>query len=94
MLMPVLIARIALAAPVATSNSAGSHDVALPFSLGYVFTATQSVNVTALGQFDVLGNGVVSTAKVALFNWDTGVKLAETTLAGAVLEERRKPMVR
>jgi hypothetical protein len=75
------------AAPAATSNIAGNHDVALPFSLGYVFTVAQSVEVGALGQFDVLGNGAVGTAKVALFNWDTGAKIAETTLAGATLEE-------
>lgn len=83
----VLTLRAAVAAPAATSNSAGNNNVALPFSLGHVFTVSQSTNVTALGQFDVLGNGAVGTAKVALFNWDSGAKLAETTLAAAVLEE-------
>lgn len=93
--MPILAALAVMAAasaplnaaPAATSNSAGGQQVALPFSLGYVFTVGQSVEVTALGQFDVLGNGALSTAKVALFNWDTGAKLAETTLAAAMLEE-------
>lgn len=83
----LLTLRTALAAPAATSNFAGSNDVPLPFSLGYVFTVNQSVHVTDLGQFDVLGNGAVGAAKVALFNWDTGAKLTETSLAAAVLEE-------
>lgn len=82
-----LALQAAAANPAATSNIAGNNDVPLPFSLGHVFTVSQSKNVTALGQFDVLGNGAVGTVKVALFNWDTGAKLAETTLAAAVLEE-------
>lgn len=73
--------------PTAISNIAGNKDVGLPFSLGHVFTVSQTVDVTAMGQFDVLGNGAVGTAKVALYNWDTGAKLSETTLSGATLEE-------
>lgn len=70
-----------------TSTNAGSTDVPLPFSLGYVFTVSQNMNLTALGQFDVANNGTVSTAKVAIFNWDTGVKIAETALTGGSLVE-------
>jgi hypothetical protein len=84
--MGVMI-KAAVAAPAAVSNSAGNNNVPLPFSLGYVFTVGQNVNVTALGQLDVLGNGTVGTAKIALFNWDTGLKITETTLAGSMLEE-------
>ena len=69
-----------------TSVSAGSR-VNLPFSLGYRFTVTQNLDLTALGQFDISGDGFDSAAKVALFNWDSGAKLVETTLAGAALEE-------
>jgi hypothetical protein len=69
-----------------TSNSAGNK-VNLPFSLCYRFTVTENLGLTALGQFDVAGDGFNAAAKVALFNWDTGAKLVETTLAGAVLEE-------
>jgi hypothetical protein len=92
LLLPFAVVLCAIAAPVhagpaATSNIAGNSNVALPFSLGHVFTVSQVVDVTALGQFDVLGNGAVGTAKVTLFNWDSGAKLAETTLTGATLEE-------
>lgn len=74
------------AVPAVTSNNSGTV-VNAAFSLGYVFTVNQNQELTALGQFDVAGNGAVATAKVALFNWSTGAKLVETTLAGAVLEE-------
>lgn len=70
-----------------TSTNAGNTNVALPFSLGFVFTVSQNMNLTALGQFDVAGNGTVGTAKVSLFNWDTGAKIAETALTGGALEE-------
>jgi hypothetical protein len=70
-----------------TSTNAGNADVPLPFCLGFVFTVGQNLNLTALGQFDVAGNGTVGTAKVALYNWDTGVKISETTLSGGALEE-------
>jgi hypothetical protein len=74
------------AVTVVTSNSAGNK-VNFPFSLGYRFTVTENLNLTALGQFDIEGDGFNAAAKIALFNWDTGAKLVETTLAGAVLEE-------
>jgi hypothetical protein len=70
-----------------TSTAAGSTTGNSSFSLGYVFTVSSNQNVTALGQFDVKGDGVISTAKAALFNWSTGAKLAETTMAAATLEE-------
>ena len=70
-----------------TSTNAGNTNVPLPFSIGFVFSVSQSLNLTALGQFDVANNGTVSTAKVALFNWDTGVKITETALTGGGLEE-------
>lgn len=70
-----------------TSTNAGNTNVPLPFSLGFVFTVSQNLNLTALGQFDVANNGTVGTAKVALFNWDTGVKITETALTGGALEE-------
>ena len=70
-----------------TSIGAGNADIALPFGLGYEFTVASNHEVTALGQFDVKGDGAVPTAKVALYNWDTGAKLVETTLAEATLEE-------
>ena len=58
-----------------------------PFTLGYRFTVNEAMSLTALGQFDVAGDGVDSSARVALFNWGTGDKLFETTLSGAALEE-------
>lgn len=70
-----------------TSTGSGNADVPLPFALGFVFTVNQTMNLTALGQFDVAGNGTVGSAKVALFNWDTGVKITETSLSGGGMEE-------
>jgi PEP-CTERM motif len=75
------------AAVAITSTNAGNTDVPFPFSLGFVFTVGQNMNLTALGQFDVAGNGTVGTAKVALYNWDTGTKITESTLTGGALEE-------
>lgn len=83
----VVTSATADAAVAVTSISAGNTNVPLPFSLGFVFSVSQNLNLTALGQFDVAGNGTVGTAKVALFNWDSGAKITETTLSGGTLEE-------
>ena len=70
-----------------TSNSAGSVN-GNPFSLGYRFNVDSDIAMTAVGKFDVEGdNDVGSASKIALFNWDTGAQLFETTMAGAVEEE-------
>jgi hypothetical protein len=74
-------------AQTAVTSDAAGNKVNLPFSLGYRFTVTENMDLTALGQFDIEGDGFNAAAKIALFNWDTGAKLVETTLAGAVLEE-------
>lgn len=70
-----------------TSDAAGRHDVPLPFCLGYVFSVSEQTSVKALGQFDVAADGFSNGAKVSLFNWDTGEKLVEIGLSGALLEE-------
>lgn len=82
----VLAAMVVTSAPAnaavaVTSISAGNTNVPFPFSLGFVFSVSQNMNLTALGQFDVANNGTVGTAKVALFNWDAGTKITETTLS-------------
>lgn len=82
----LLAAISAKAGIVVTSDKAGASFNS-PFSLGYVFTVNSQLSLTALGQFDILGDGAVSTSKIALFDWDTGAKLTETTLADAVKEE-------
>jgi hypothetical protein len=51
-----------------------------PWTLGFSFTATQNLTVTALGAFDYLGNGFIDAHQVGI--WDSnGTLLASTSLS-------------
>ena len=65
---------------VAIDSTGGYSKLISSFSLGYVFTANSAITVTALGKFDISGNGLVSNALARLYNWDTGAEIVSITI--------------
>lgn len=66
--------------PAWTAENPGTAGPASDFSLGYRFTVTGTIQLTHLGRVDYDGGGLVVPALARLYNWDTGVALAETSI--------------
>lgn len=53
------------------------------FTVGYTFTLSQSVIVTSLGYFDLLGNGLVENHQVAIYSSNGATQLVTATVTTA-----------
>lgn len=74
-------AQFALADPLYTFSGITATDTDIPVTLGFTFTANQTVTVTSLGWFDYEGDGFQSSHTVGIFDKKNGNLLTSATLA-------------
>lgn len=79
--MVLLVVGLHASIPAVSIDSTGGYSkVTSSFSLGYIFSADSAISVTALGKFDISGNGLASDALACLYNWDTGAAIVSVTV--------------
>jgi hypothetical protein len=64
-----------------TPSSGGSQQVeSVPFTFGWQFTVTSTLNVTDLGYYDAGGDGLAFSHQVGIFNDSTQLELVSGTV--------------